>query len=245
MVGIQDSETDKLEKPVLDRLLHVAGEIFAEKGHSATVREICTKAQCSVAAINYYFGDKQRLYIRCVQEACEQKGRKFPLAGRESDDGVQDWPAELRRFLHTIAQRMMAKSNVSWQSTLMLREVISPSEGVAEILEEPFKRDFEVLTNILSRLLGAAAKDATLVADFATQTLARCMFLRTGHTMREILGLQGGSNREPLVYADTVCESLLLQINQVRLNSGQTPLDLSSKHNQNIAAAATKKEVQE
>src|SRR3954451_22724831 len=39
------------------RLLEVAGEVFAEQGFkNATVREICKRAEANVAAINYHFG---------------------------------------------------------------------------------------------------------------------------------------------------------------------------------------------
>ena len=52
------------------RLLDTAGEVFAEKGfQAATVRQICGMAGVNIAAINYHFGDKERLYIEAVKHA--------------------------------------------------------------------------------------------------------------------------------------------------------------------------------
>ncbi len=46
------------------RLIEAVGEVFAERGfRAATVRDICQRAQANVAAVNYYFGDKEH-YIR-------------------------------------------------------------------------------------------------------------------------------------------------------------------------------------
>src|SRR5207253_5288065 len=66
-----------------DRLLNAAGEVFAEKGFKGgTVRAICLLANVNVAAVNYYFRDKERLYIEAVKQAAcglpEAQARPWP-----------------------------------------------------------------------------------------------------------------------------------------------------------------------
>ena len=47
-----------------ERILEAAQKFFAEKGFDATsVRDITTEAECNVAAVNYHFGGKDKLYL--------------------------------------------------------------------------------------------------------------------------------------------------------------------------------------
>ena len=47
-----------------ERILDAAQKLFANKGLEATsVRDITTEADCNVAAVNYHFGGKEKLYV--------------------------------------------------------------------------------------------------------------------------------------------------------------------------------------
>jgi AcrR family transcriptional regulator len=52
------------DKPVQERLLNAAEELFCEHGFEGTsVRDIAAAAGCNIASVNYYFGGKEKLYL--------------------------------------------------------------------------------------------------------------------------------------------------------------------------------------
>jgi AcrR family transcriptional regulator len=113
------------------RLLDAAGEIFADKGFkAATVRDICTKVQVNVAAINYHFGDKEHLYIEAVKLA--HCGREFT---------PPDWPpgtapaVKLRHFIRHMLTNLLDPSRPDWHGRLMMREMAEPTEACAAVVE--------------------------------------------------------------------------------------------------------------
>ncbi len=134
-----------------ERLLEVAGDIFAEKGFKgATVREIIDRAGVNLAAVNYYFRDKKRLYIEAVKQAvC------FSPETRPS------WPAEtppvvkLRDFIHFLVGRLLDKNKPAWHARLMMREMAQPSEACAELVRDYIEPMSQVLQGILRELLPA------------------------------------------------------------------------------------------
>ena len=100
------------------QILEAAGPVFAERGFkSATVREICKAADVNVAAINYYFGDKERLYLKTIQLAHEQKLHQVPMP---------EWPAgtdasvKLHGYIHSLLRRMLGEQQVQWYTRLMI-----------------------------------------------------------------------------------------------------------------------------
>ncbi len=153
------SEVASLEDP-RGRILSAAGREFAEKGYeTATIRDICTLASVNVAAVNYYFGDKHRLYIESVRHAYEERSRQFPLPVWA--DGTL--PAEkLRGFVGNMLERMMGFDEPPWQVRLMLREVLHPTDACRKLVENYIQPHFTVLCNILDELTDGKESPAEL-----------------------------------------------------------------------------------
>jgi AcrR family transcriptional regulator len=135
-----------------ERLLEAAGEIFAEKGFKgATVREIIERAGVNIAAVNYYFRDKERLYIEAVKHA----------ACGEPEDVHLEWspdtpPAlKLRDLIRFQLLKFLDPSRPEWLARLIMRELTQPSEACAELVREYIEPRSKVLLGILRELLPA------------------------------------------------------------------------------------------
>ena len=83
-----------------ERILLAAGQEFAEKGYeAATVRDICLAAGVNVAAVNYYFGDKQKLYNETVRQAHQRLVAQVPLSPWPAGTSAR---AKLRDFIGNV-----------------------------------------------------------------------------------------------------------------------------------------------
>jgi AcrR family transcriptional regulator len=138
---------------IRERILQAAGSVFAERGfESATVREICGRVGANVAAVNYYFGDKQQLYVEAVRRAHEARVEKIPVPLRPPGT-----PAEvlLYDFIRTLLERMLGDDSAPWQVKLVVREVCQPTEACRELVEQRFRPRFERLQEILDNFFPA------------------------------------------------------------------------------------------
>jgi AcrR family transcriptional regulator len=135
------------------RLLEAAGRTFAEKGfEGATVREICKAAGANIAAVNYYFRDKERLYIEAVKHAtCGAVGRPhLPAWGADTPPAIK-----LRDFIRMVVARMMTKDRPAWNMQLIMREMAQPTSACAEVVREFVQPLSEILHGILMEILPA------------------------------------------------------------------------------------------
>ena len=158
-----------------ERILLAAGREFAERGYeAATVRDICTAAGVNVAAINYYFGDKQRLYIESVKHAHEQRVRQVPLpewdAGTSADVRLHD-------FVDNMLERMLGFGQPPWQVRLMLRELLHPTDACRELVEDYIRSHFDLLVSILDDLAGGRLSQAEL-RRVAMSVVGQCFLYR-------------------------------------------------------------------
>ena len=143
-----------------ERILSAAGQEFAEHGYeAATVRDICAKAAVNVAAVNYYFGDKRRLYIESVKHAHEERVRQVP-----SPDWPPGTPAaeKLHGFVGNMLDRMLGSGQPPWQVRLMMREVLQPTEACRELVEDYIRPHFEMLLGILDELAAGLLPESQL-----------------------------------------------------------------------------------
>jgi AcrR family transcriptional regulator len=142
------------------RILSAAGREFAEKGYeAATVRDICTAAGVNGAAVNYYFGDKQRLYIESVKHAHRERVRQVP-----QPDWLPGTPpaVKLREFVGNMIERMLGFDQPPWQVRLMLREILHPTEACRELVEDYIRPHFTMLVTILDELAAGSLSQAEL-----------------------------------------------------------------------------------
>jgi TetR/AcrR family transcriptional regulator, regulator of cefoperazone and chloramphenicol sensitivity len=154
------------------RLLEAAGQVFADKGfEGATVREICQRAGVNIAAVNYYFRDKERLYIEAVKSACHGQAEQVPAWPEGTPGSVK-----LRDFIQTMVRRMVDGQPSQWQRQLFLREMAQPTAACAELVREVIRPMAEVLSGILAELMPGVPEDKRWLIGFSI--VGQCLFYR-------------------------------------------------------------------
>jgi TetR/AcrR family transcriptional regulator, regulator of cefoperazone and chloramphenicol sensitivity len=173
------------EDPTRTRLLDAAGEEFAANGfESARIRTICRRAGANVAAVNYYFGDKEKLYVEAVLHA--HRCGTTP----EEEDASSSLPAaeQLRCFIYHFLTRVLAvHAPDDWRQRLMLRELLHPTKAFDVLLAELIRPRFNRLQSIL-RQLCPGVDDRKLNALSFT-VIGQCFHYRVGRAF--IAGLVG------------------------------------------------------
>ena len=134
-----------------DRILEAACELFALKGfHTATVGEISQKAACNIAAINYHFGSKAKLYT--------ETWRYAHACGHELYESIQpslNLPGDqrLRAYILFLLNLLSNEKELKSLHLLHEREFLSPTGLVDDLwreLRDPLRVGFiEVIQSIL------------------------------------------------------------------------------------------------
>ena len=190
------------------RILAAAGSEFATGGYeAATVRDICAAAAVNVAAVNYYFGDKRRLYLETVRHAHEDLVRQVPRP-----DWAPGTPpvVKLRDFLDTMLERMLGLGQASWQTRLMLREVLHPTEACRELVEDYIRPHFTLLVAILDELSDHRLREPEL-RRIAMGIVGQCFIYRAAGDVVGMLVPAGEreSLHAPAVLAAHITQSTL------------------------------------
>ena len=171
------------------RLLEAAGVEFAREGFArATIRSICKRAGVNQAAVNYHFGDKERLYAE-VLNLC-----KHPMTP-ESQWSETEWSevmssgdpeSRLRRFVSWFLRNVVAVGEPwGWRHQLMTREMAEPSEALTELVERVIRPKFELLQEIVRELLPDSTPRERRAIAFSI--VGQCIYYRLGRAVAERL----------------------------------------------------------
>jgi len=141
-----------------DRILEAAGEVFAECGfRSATVRRICQRAGVNIAAINYYFGGKERLYSEVLRHWSDYALEKYPLLlGLGEEASAEE---QLKAFIRSLLFRLLDKGKPAWFGRLMAKEMTDPTRAFERLVKETVRPRDRILTSIVQKMIGVPVSE--------------------------------------------------------------------------------------
>lgn len=149
----QKQGISRSDKPVQDRLLDAAEQLFAENGFDGTsVRDIASAAGCNIAAVNYYFGSKDRLYTEVWRRQLVQM-RDARLQAIEQvlseSNGKPSLEDLLKSFANAFIGPFVDESRSRWLMKLMAREMVDQHVNVNVFAEEVIKPTINAMSGAL------------------------------------------------------------------------------------------------
>lgn len=186
---------DKSKPSTRERLLNAACEIFAEKGYrNATVAEICDSAKANIAAVNYHFGDKEKLYDEVWRHAFSITAEAYPLDGRLPENPtIED---SLYSYANAILHRIFSEDETGLFAKLLFRELASPTLALDRINQAALFPQSQYLAQVIHRELGENIGEAQL-RHCMHSIIGQCAFYNFSRPLRErVMGKRNMTEEE-------------------------------------------------
>jgi TetR/AcrR family transcriptional regulator, regulator of cefoperazone and chloramphenicol sensitivity len=157
-----------------ERLLTAATQVFADRGFKeTTVREICALAGANLAAANYHFGSKDKLYSAVLVNFLSSAFSRFPV-----DVGVRpDSPIEerLKAYIRGLLYRLLGDGDPLYKKLgkLLMAEFLEPSDYFDTMSEHHIGPTYEALQHIVRELLPGAVEE--IVHRCAGSIVGQCL----------------------------------------------------------------------
>jgi AcrR family transcriptional regulator len=169
-----------------ERLLHVAGMMFADRGIDAvSTRELTKAARANLSAIAYYFGGKEGLYNEAINHTIDstqaliggaEAKLRADLAEAGGDRGALAGAASA--FVRAVLTALLGLGPEHWPRRLIMREIDHPTPAFDRLYEAIF----EPLTGAFRDLLVAAT--GCDPADAETVILTNALLSSTASSTR-------------------------------------------------------------
>ena len=158
------------DRATANRLLEAAAQVFSDRGFEhATVREVCRRAGANVAAVNYHFESKERLYLETIRSAMQlchgsETADFLEFAARPGLSKEERLVGIVRRFaLHLLGD------HPEWHTRLIFQEMNRPTHATAMIVDEFLSPRFRAMREVMAPFL-PGADDETLALHVMSLT---------------------------------------------------------------------------
>lgn len=178
-----------------DRLLNAACDVFAEKGYrNATVAEICDAAEANISAVNYHFGDKEKLYDAVWRHAFQISSTTYPInTDLPENPTLEDI---LFRYASAILNRIFSDDRAGLFPKLLSHEMANPTLALEKIACDALFPQAIYLRKTITPVLGPDADEMT-VRRCMNSITGQCAFFNFSRGLREqVLGQKAMSGKE-------------------------------------------------
>jgi len=183
MAGHKKSSPVNSDKKARRRLLTAAGRLFADAGLEATsVRQLAREAGVNIAAVNYYFGSKENLYLEVFREQCRkmrERNRDFEVLVEDGERPLTPDEAgeAIRRFIAATMDSLLGQRESERLFGLMVREMSQPTTAMEMVLSEIVGPRHRTLVSLVEKACPSLAgrPEATL---HALSIVGQCLYYR-------------------------------------------------------------------
>ena len=174
-------EANSASEQTRTRLLEAAREVFSQHGfQSATVREICRRADANVAAVSYHFGSKDGLLAEALNFA---PLKAMQLANIQT---VASPEMRLHLFIRDFMLMLLDETNGSPPCRIMARELADPTPALDKIVREAIAPLHEFLGKLVREIAGDGIAEAELRRCMYS-ILGQCLYYRHSHPVQQRL----------------------------------------------------------
>jgi AcrR family transcriptional regulator len=179
------------EDSVRHRLLDAAEKLFCDKGFGGTsVRDLTAEANCNVAAVNYYFGGKDKLYLemfrRQIQVIVQLQTETIEKHSCGNNPTLEDF---VRAIITPPLRSAYEKQTRGQVMRLMVREILNKSIQGEKIIEDFRIQIMDKMVAALMRLIPELDIEQARLAFASIESLNLHPFLFMEHYFHMIDGL--------------------------------------------------------
>ncbi|MDA8512246.1 MULTISPECIES: transcriptional regulator CecR [unclassified Citrobacter] len=202
-----------------NQLIAAALAQFGEYGLHATTRDIAAQAGQNIAAITYYFGSKEDLYLACAQWIADFIGSQFRPHAEEAERLFsQPKPdrAAMRELILRACKNMimlLTQDDTVNLSKFISREQLSPTAAYQLVHDQVIDPLHTHLTRLIAAYTGCDAHDTQMILH-THAILGEVLAFRLG---KETILLRTGwsqfdEDKTALIYQTVTCHiDLILQ----------------------------------